>query len=257
MPASISVVIVTYNRGNLISFAIDSVLSQEFLDFELIIIDDSSTDNTEEIIKKYLFDDRIKYFKVEKCKSISQVRNAAWPHVSGKYVAILDSDDAWCDNLKLKKQYDFLEKNSKIVLVGSGAFIVNSYGKKIETIIKPEFDVEIKKDFFVKNPFFHSSVMYRAEIIKKIGGYDENIRFGEDLDLWLRLGKDWELYNIQEALIEYRTHNDNEANKHRLGAVVDVLKVIKKNRKIYNIGSIIFFKKIFNKLFEKFKFKNK
>ena len=256
MKPIISVVIVTYNREKLLAKAIDSVLCQKFSGFELVIIDDSSTDNTEDLVKKYLSDERVKYIKIAKSKSISQVRNSAWPHVSGKYIAVLDSDDIWCDDLKLNKQFNFLEKNSDFVVVGSAAALINSEDQIIEYVKKPESDNEIRKDFFVKNPFFHSSVMFRLEAVKRIGGYDEKIKFGEDLDLWLRLGKEGKFYNFPEVMIKYRIHNDNEIKKHWSGAVLDVLRIIKKNRKTYNAGPLVFLKKIFRKLSEYFKSKN-
>jgi len=256
MQSLISIVIVTYNREKLLIKAIDSVLGQKFSDFELIIIDDSSTDNTENTVKKYLVDQRVKYIKIAKSKSISQVRNAAWPYVSGKYVAVLDSDDIWCDDSKLSKQFNFLEKNPDFAVVGSGAALINSNDQVLEYVKKPESDSEIRKDFFVKNPFFHSSVMFRFELIKKNGGYDEKIKFGEDLDLWLRLGKEGKFYNFPEAMIKYRIHDDNEIKKHWSGAILDVLRIIKKNRKTYNAGPSVFLKKIFRKFSEYFKSKN-
>lgn len=256
MPVLISVIIVTHNREKLLTKAVDSVLRQKFFNFELIIIDDASSDDTEGVVKKYQNDERIKYIKIAKANSISQVRNSAWPYVNGKYVAILDSDDIWCDDLKLEKQFEFLENNPEFVLVGSGAILINDQGEKKEKVIKPSSDEEIKKDFLVKNPFFHSSVLYRYDDVKKIGGYDEKIRFGEDFDLWLRLGKEGKLYNFPDAFIEYRVHEDNEAKKHFGGAIFDVFKVIKKNRKGYGVGRGVFFKKIFGKFSEYFKMKN-
>lgn len=256
MQSLISIIIVTYNRKKLLIKAIDSVLRQKFSDFELIIIDDSSTDNTEEAVKKYLADRRIKYVKIAKSKSIAQARNAAWPYVSGGYVAVLDSDDVWCDDLKLSKQFNFLENNSDFIAVGSGAVLINEQDKILDYVVKPELDADIRKDFFTKNPFFHSSVMFRYGPIKEIGGYDEKIKFGEDLDFLLRLGQKGKFYNFPEAMINYRIHSDNEIKKHWLGAVIDVLRIIKKNRKIYNAGPSIFFKKIFRKFFEYFKSKN-
>ena len=256
MSTLVSVVIVTHNREKLLPRAIDSVLEQDFSDFELIVIDDASSDNTEEVVKKYQNDGRFKYIKIKKANSISQARNSAWPCVNGKYVAVLDSDDVWCDNSKLAKQVDFLENNSDFVLVGSGAILINGRDEKIDEVKKPISDEEIKKDFLVKNPFFHSSVLYRYDDVKKIGGYDEKIRFGEDFDLWLRLGKEGKLYNFSDAFIEYRVHEDNEAKKHFGGAIFDVFKVIKKNRKGYGFGRGVFLKKIFGKFLEYFKRKN-
>lgn len=248
MNIPISVIIVSYNRERLITLAIESVLSQKFTDFELFIIDDASTDNTENVVKKYLIDKRVKYIKNTKGNSIAETRNSAWAHVNGKYIAILDSDDIWSDNLKLTKQFEYLESHPENVLVGSGAIIIDDKGLNLNKTIKPILDEEIRKDFLIKNPFFHSSVMYRYDIIKQIGGYNDKIKYGEDLDLWLRIGEIGKLYNIPEVLIKYRIHNDNESSKHGFNAVLDTLKIISNNRKKYNVSWSIFLKKILGKL---------
>jgi glycosyltransferase involved in cell wall biosynthesis len=248
MIKKISIVIITHNRENLLPFAIESVLKQKFSDFELVIIDDASTDNTEGVVNKYLKDERVKYHKVSKCGSISQVRNKAWSYVNGEYIAVLDSDDIWCDDLKLTKQYEFLENNKDTILVGSGATLIDVQNNKIKNVIKPVFDVDIRKEFLIKNPFFHSSVMFRFDVVKQLGGYDEKIKYGEDLDLWLRMGAIGKLHNLPEVLIKYRIHDDNESSKHFFGAIVGVLKIINKNRKKYGFNPFIFIKKLFNYL---------
>lgn len=250
MHISVSVIIVTYNRGYLLASAIESILHQNFHSFELIIIDDSSTDNTNDVIKPYLKHANVTYIKIPKSNSIAQARNAAWKYTRGNYVAVLDSDDLWCDELKLAKQFEFLEKNPSTVLVGSGAILIGRDGKDIEKVYKPEIDSEIRKGFLSKNPFFHSSVMYRRAAAINVGGYDESILFGEDLDLWLKLGKVGSLYNLQETLIKYRVHDDNEASKHHWDAVFHVLRIIKKNRQAYGFSRFVFLKKIFSKIIE-------
>ncbi len=243
----VSIIIITHNRENFLPIAIESVLGQKFSDFELIIIDDASTDNTENVIKKYLENERVNYVKIPKANSIAEVRNSAWAYANGKYIAVLDSDDIWIDDLKLAKQFNYLESHPEVVAVGSGAILINDNGEEINKVVKPITDAEIRKDFLTKNPFFHSSVMYRYKTVKKIGGYDEKIKFGEDLDLLLRLGKIGEMYNFSDAMIKYRVHNDNEASKHFVGAILDVFRVIAKNRKKYGAGWGVFFKKIFGK----------
>lgn len=248
MNKKISVVIITHNREKLLPLAIESVLSQKSTDFELIIIDDASTDNTEKTVSKYLIYENVRYFKIPKCSSISEVRNKAWPYVNGKYIAVLDSDDMWCDNLKLLKQYEFLENNKDVMLVGSGAILIDHQNNELKTVIKPVLDVDIRKEFLIKNPFFHSSVMFRFDLVKQLGGYDEKIKYGEDLDLWFRMGEIGKLYNLPEALIKYRVHNDNESSKHFFGAIIDVLKIINKNRKKYGLNPFVFIKKILNYL---------
>lgn len=241
----ISVMIVTHNRGHLIAGAINSVLRQSFDDLELIIVDDASDDDTEAIVRGFS-DPRIRYQKIVKANSIARVRNIALSLAKGKYLTVLDSDDIWCDDDKLLKQFNFLEANPDYVLIGGAAKIIDSSGKELRIEMKPLTDLDIRRDFLVKNPFFHSSVMYRAGL----GVYNEAIKFGEDWDLWLRLGKVGKLANLDEVLVKYRVHDDNEATKHPKGAIFDVLAVIKNHRQAYGGGRFVILKKIWRKLQE-------
>ena len=127
----ISIIIITRNRAGFISKAIESALGQSFPDWELIIIDDASQDNTGEIIKSYIAKDaRIKYFRNDEHLRISKSRNKALSLARGEYVAVLDSDDVWSDRDKLKKQYEFLERNKDYVLVGGGVIVIDEFGKE-------------------------------------------------------------------------------------------------------------------------------
>ncbi len=253
MNSLISINIVTHNRERYLTGAIQSVLNQDYKNWELIIIDDASTDNTAKLIELFLSDNRIKYYLVEKQKNISCVRNIALSKSNGEYIAVLDSDDVWEDKSKLTKQVEFMEKNRYVVIVGSAASTINNIGKELKTITKPVFDEDIRKDFLTKNPFFHSSVIFRKEEVNNIGGYNEEIRYGEDLDLWLRLGKIGKLYNFITPFIKYRVHDDNESSKHPMKAILDVFKVINQNRRKYSAGRVVFLRKIFGKLFDTFK----
>ncbi|MFZ4632233.1 MAG: glycosyltransferase family 2 protein [Patescibacteria group bacterium] len=244
----ISVNIITHNRAKYISDAISSVLKQKFQDFELIVVDDASSDNTSNVIAPFLSDQRVKYFLLPKQKNIAAVRNFALEQSSGKYIAILDSDDLWCDDFKLSKQYDFLENNRSIVLVGTGAIIIDSLGEEKRKTSKPTTDSDIKKNFLLKNPFFHSSVLYRKEIIMSLGGYGENLKYCDDFDLWLRLNEKEKFYNFPDFCIKYREHDDNESAKNFWRAVKEVLLTIGKYRKNTNTSVLIFIKKIFDKL---------
>src|SRR5574344_2461092 len=124
----ISIIICTYNRADLLPKAIASVLSQSYQDFELIIIDDASTDNTKDVIPN---DDRIKYYKNEVNLGISKSRNLGVSLSCGQYIAMLDSDDYWLDNNKLQKQLEVINQDSKIGLVGTGIILVDEQGNKI------------------------------------------------------------------------------------------------------------------------------
>lgn len=254
----ISINIVTHNRADFLVQAVNSVLRQSCDKWELIVVDDASSDDTPQKILPFLSDKRIKYYPISKQNSISAVRNIALAKSGGEYLAVLDSDDVWLDKDKLSKQLKYLEINTNVIMVGSGAKLIDKFGQERRIEYKPSLNEQIKKDFFIKNPFFHSSVMCRLEAVKKNGGYNENIKFGEDLDLWLRLGREGEFYNFPDILIEYRIYQDNEISKHYLRSIWEVLKVMSLNRKYYGIGYLVYFKKIKNKFFEYFHFfKNK
>lgn len=240
----VSVNIVTHNRAHYLGAAIKSVLAQSYDNWELIIIDDASTDSTSELMKEFLVDERIRYFLVEKQASVAAVRNLALAKSSGDYIAVLDSDDLWIDSDKLKKQVDFLEKNLNYSLLGGGAQIIDADDRLIEIIKKPLADEEIRKVFLEKNPFFHSSILTRLELVKNLGGYDEQFVYGDDMDLCLMLGRDHKVGNLDDILISYRRHDDNEAAKQPKEAVLGVFRVIAKNRKAYRASILVYLKKV-------------
>lgn len=245
----ISVNIITHNRAQYLAEAIRSVLEQDFRDLELIIVDDASTDNTKEVVTPFLADTRVSYFLLPKQKNIAAIRNFALSKSSAQYVAVLDSDDAWSEPHKLTKQYEFLESNPDIVLVGTGAIIIDSLGQEKRRVLKPSTDEEIKKVFLLKNPFFHSSMLYRKAAILNLGGYDEKLKYCDDFDLWLRLNEQEKFYNFPDYDIKYREHADNESVKNFWRAVREVLITIKRYRKSNGLSLFIFIKKIWNKLF--------
>lgn len=136
---TVSVIIPTYNRAHLVGRAIQSVLNQTYKDFELIIVDDGSTDNTEDIIKKYQKkDERIKYIRRKKNKGGSVARNTGINAAIGEYIAFLDSDDEWLTE-KLERQMKvFKSTSSEVGVVYSGFFRINDRRNEIESIFNPK-----------------------------------------------------------------------------------------------------------------------
>ncbi|HZJ18147.1 MAG TPA: glycosyltransferase family A protein, partial [Patescibacteria group bacterium] len=161
----VSVNIITHNRKILLQKAIKSVLSQSFEDFELIIVDDGSTDNTEVVVSQFQ-DKRIKYKKLTKQKTVTDVRNKALDISSGKYIALLDDDDVWIDNDKLKKQVYFLNKHPDYVLIGTGAIVVNEDGNEKYRFLNPQEDEKIKDNMLSRCLFVNSSTMFKNETAK-------------------------------------------------------------------------------------------
>ena len=190
-----------YNGARWIKTAIDSVLAQSCRDYELILINDCSKDETEKIVLCYK-DPRIKYFKNAQNIGVQKTRNIALGKVKGEYVAEIDQDDEWVDVNKLQKQIDFLKNNNDYVLIGTGAIMIDEKGRELSRYLMPGTDEEIRLKMLRANPFIHSSVMFRAKDVKALGGYAVG-KMSEDHDLWLRLGKLGKLKNFREYSVRY------------------------------------------------------
>lgn len=199
----ISIILPTYNGVKWVKRAIHSVLEQSFSEFELIIIDDGSTDTTNEIIENFTRQDsRIQHIKNERNLGIQKTRNISLGYAKAEYIAEIDQDDVWLDKNKLKKQFQFLKENKEYVLVGTGVVIIDSDGKEIVRYLMPQKDAEIRNKILRMNCFVHSSVMYRKRVVEAVGGYTIE-KMSEDHDLWLRLGRLGKFTNLQEYSVQY------------------------------------------------------
>ncbi len=229
----ISIQMCTYNRAHFIKQAIDSVLFQTFQDWELIIVDDCSTDNTEEIISSYT-DSRIRYIKNSENLGITKNRNKGLSLSTGEYVAVLDSDDYWIDTNKLSLQNEFLDLHKDHTLIGSNMIIVDEQGHTIKKVKYPSSNFIIKNLLLMKNLFCHSSVLYRKEDILNLGGYDVGLAIWEDYDLWLKIGLKYKFANLHQYTTAYRKHNSqSNAMKIKVGKDTQAL-IIEKYKKSYN-----------------------
>lgn len=236
MPETIvSIVMPTFNRAGLIGSAIESVLKQTFEKWELLVIDNESTDNTKDIVENFIKkDSRIKYYYIKKSliPGLSFYLNYGIKNAAGRYIARLDDDDEWCDIDKLAKQVNFLDNNESYNLVGGGVIMVDK--DKIETykFFKRNTDAEIRKNALYACPFWHSTVLFRKEAVDKVGGYS-NIRFGEDWELWLRLGKIGKFYNFKEYFSLYLNSGNNFSIHHQKFVGKTILGIIRKYKKDY------------------------
>lgn len=201
-PPFVSVIMAAYNSENYIQEAIDSVIKQTFLNWELIIVDDGSTDSTAEIIlKNKNLDDRIKSFYQDNAKQ-SKARNLGISHSKGRYIAILDSDDIIFPE-RFAKQVRFLEANSHVILCGSSFRLMGS-----DRIVEcPEYHDNIKISLLKGNCIAHSSVLIRKQVLVELSTiYDISKEPSEDYDLYVRLLEKGKLHNLQDVLLDYRTH---------------------------------------------------
>lgn len=233
--SNISILLPTYNGSKYIEKAIISVIHQSYKDWELLILDDASTDATGSISLKYTgLDPRIRYIKNDKNLRLAQNLNKGVKLSSGVFIARIDEDDVWIDRDKLTKQIEFLNNNPKCALIGTSFKIVNESGKHIRNVISPTEDILIRKIILSYNPFCHSSVVFRKVDAIKLGGYDPKITYGEDWDLWLRLGEIGTLATLSDITVRYLQRNTSMSYKHSvLKQFKFHLKLIIKNGKRY------------------------
>ncbi len=227
-PIKISVIICTFNREKYISEAIDSVLKQTYPNFEIIVIDDASTDNTEQVLTQYKNNPKIKIFKNEQNLGISKSRNRGVSLATGEYIAMLDSDDYWTDTKKLEKQAEILNKNKDVAIVGSSIRVILDRNSKLEELQKYKYktrDVQIRKKMLGKNQIAQSSVLFRKNVFEEFGGYDESYEVAEDFDLWLKIGRKYKFANLKEITVDYRVHylNISESNALKIAKITDTL----------------------------------
>ena len=231
----VSIVIPTYNRINLLLNAIDSVKEQSYNNWELIIVDDLSTDSTEEVLTQMMKTDcRIKYYrrKVDNVPGISKYLNYGIEKANGKYIARLDDDDVWCFKDKLKMQVEFLEKNPEYVLVGGGMIIVDENLNEKFRYLKKEKDGDIRLSALLANPFAHVVVMFTKEAALTVGCY-RNLQHAEDWDFWLRLGEIGKFFNLKEYFGKYLVAGQNKSFIYQKRQAKVILKIIKEHRKSY------------------------
>ena len=190
-----------YNAEKTISEAIESVLKQSYEDYELIVINDCSTDSTENIVRKYQEkDQRVRLITNKQNRGVSKTRLVGLKESKGNWIAILDSDDEWKEH-KLEKQVRLVrEKRAELVFTGSG--FMNSEGKKIKGYLPAPEVIDYKK-LLKQNVVSNSSVLVKKYLYKRY--YAENDLMHEDFAIWLRILRTGRLaYGIDEPLLIYR-----------------------------------------------------
>ena len=206
MDPKVSVVIPTKNRAHYVSSAIQSVLDQTFGDFEIIVVDGASTDNTREVIAKF-DDERVRYIREKKDRGVSASRNIGIRRSRGKFIAFLDDDDLWMPT-KLEKQLNLINKNSDIGVVYTGCWEINISGARARTgyIFFP-LRGNIFSDILKKNYIGNcSEMLVRKECFDRIGLFDEKLPASEDWDMWIRLSTHYQFDYVNEPLVLYRVH---------------------------------------------------
>lgn len=202
-----------YNCENTLEEAVQCIRNQTYSNWELIMCDDCSTDNTLKIAQRLTnIDERIKVIKNDKNLTLAPTLNKCLKLAKGKYIARMDGDDI-CSNDRFEKELNFLENNSEYALVSCNMDLFDKDGiyKTIFYLSKPS-----KQDFIKTSQFCHAGCMLRTEVMKRLGGYSEalNKQRVEDYDLWVRLyANNFKGYNLQESL--YAMRDDRNALHRR------------------------------------------
>lgn len=209
----VSVLMPAYNSASFISAAIESILAQTYTNFELLIIDDGSTDSTLEIISKYAScDPRIRLF-IREHYGLVNTLNFGLDQADGLYLARLDADDISVVH-RLEIQKNYLEAQPEVVIIGSAYTLIDQMEVPIRISHMPQSDVAIHWHCLFHSPFAHSSVFLRLEVLRRNGlSYDPAMKEAEDYELWSRLLKYGQGYNFPEPLVEYRVH-PAQASQH-------------------------------------------
>ncbi len=223
--AKISALLPLYNtKEKYLRECIESVLNQTFTDFELIIVDDGSTNNTEEVVKSYS-DNRIRYYKNEKNTGITNVRNKLLKLAKGDYIAIIDHDDMSVPE-RFEKEYNFLEEHPDISLVSGWTRLFKN------DVVNPEKDKIWKRkpfpkymDFIRRCEILHPACMWRRADFEKYDlKYEEGYFGGQDYALFSKVVRYMKAANLQEVLLNYRLH-ENNASKNRYSMCTETERV--------------------------------
>lgn len=195
----VSVIMAVYNAELYLKLAIDSILNQSMSDFELIVINDGSTDSSLSILNSYS-DLRLKITSQEN-NGAAAARNVGLQMAKGQFIAILDADDI-AQNKRLEKQVEFLENNSEYGIIGSNARIIDQNNVFISNSNQKIDWLSINKLLPV-NPFIHSTVMFRKDLLDETGLYQTVPQF-EDALLFLDFSRISKMHNLEECLVDYR-----------------------------------------------------
>lgn len=221
----VSVIIPTYNRAWIIQEAIDSVFKQRFKNFELIVVDDGSTDNTVEILRGYGEDIQV---ITQRNKGVSAARNRGISEANGEFIAFLDSDDLWLAE-KLAAQVDFFQSNPEALICQTEEIWIRN-GKRANPKKKhTKYSGMIFNHCLPLCIVSPSAVMMRRSLFYKVGLFDEDLPACEDYDLWLRISWQYPIYLIDTPLIVKRGGHDDQLSKtplldtYRIKALVKIV----------------------------------
>ena len=212
-PPVVSVLMPVFNGGEYLGEAVESILNQTFQNFEFLILDDGSTDDSLKLLRQYATQDpRIRVFAREN-RGSTYTLNELLLESRGEFVARMDQDDIAMPE-RFNRQVTFLRENKIVVCVGSAFQMIDSAGRYLATLTPPQTDAEIQQLILGGHGAInHPSAMMRLAFVNLVGGYNCEHDLVDDLDLWLRLGEVGKLANLTDVLLKYRLHDKSMSEK--------------------------------------------
>jgi glycosyltransferase involved in cell wall biosynthesis len=204
MAPKVSVVTATFNYGRYLAGALDSILAQTYQNWESIVVDDGSEDNTAEVVQPYLADARFRYVRTTN-QGQAAAENTGIGLASGQYIAFLDADDLWLSD-KLSRQMAVFEDKPEVAVVYSDRAFIDANGGRVAGALgsKPLHKGKVLREIFRDNFICFSSAIVRASVLRSLGGFDCSCYRNQDYDLWLRIAQFAEFDYVDERLVCYR-----------------------------------------------------
>jgi glycosyltransferase involved in cell wall biosynthesis len=201
--------VAAYNAGHYISAALDSLLAQSFQDFEVIVVDDGSSDNTAELVGAFVRrDQRFRLLENDVNKGLVFTRNRTLEESRGELIAIVDADDI-CEPDRLAVQVSYIDANQHVGMLGSDVTLIDDTGRELGFHSQSHHGEQQVRFFLMFGPCVHNpTTMYRRDLVEKAGGYSGGFDAGaEDYDLWSRLSGITAIVNLPQRLVRYRKHS--------------------------------------------------
>ena len=218
----VSVVMVVCNVDHFLAESIESILGQTLRDFEFIIVDFGSTDNSKSIISSYAASDsRLKFHIIPSC-GLAEARNASCFLAQGQYIALMDADDVSSPD-RLMWQIDFMEKHPEVSVLGGAVEWIDTTGRALVTWDNPVGDGEIQSALLERCPLWQPTVLMRREAFVGVGGYRPPFAPAEDYDLWLRMAEHFQIANLKQVVLKYRIHPNQVSMRKRAQQTLGVL----------------------------------
>lgn len=212
MAPRVSVVMSVYNGEEWVKEAIESILKQTYRDFEFIIGNDGSTDGTKDILARYK-DPRLRIMHFQKRLTLTYALNRLLKQIKGEYIARMDADDI-ASRERLARQVAFLDSHPEVGIVGSWYEMMRASGEALRAVRTPVTDIEIRRSVIRSNPICHPTMMFRKQLLSRIGPYDPDLNGAEDYDFVLRALTVTQIANIPEVLLSYRIVDTSVSIQH-------------------------------------------